>query len=129
MRELFANFLGLTTGFGLLYIGLFGVLGCLLAAILSVFVWSSRGAWVKAIPGAFVVFIVPLMVMARLPGAENLAVPLALLAAVLTFVTHLRHWQRGQHSSADPALTLLSGASLAAILVPWIIGSVAAPAG
>lgn len=123
MNETTDSLFGLLTGFAYLHIGIAGIVGCFLAALVSMIVWWSRAEFVKGLAGAVVVVLVPLMTLGIIPGLEMFAVPVGLIAAALVVVTHLRRWKSPEGSGLDATITIVGGISVLAIAVAYLLGS------
>lgn len=113
----------LPLGFIYIQIGLGGIILAILGCIASLVVWLSRRAFLKALPSAYVVLAMPPMLLGIVPGVENVAVPLAFMAACLTCLLHLRHArsETGTRTDTFVAAALLFG--LSAIVISYALGS------
>ena len=117
------NFFGLLTGFAYLHIGIAGVVGCFLAALISAILWWTRAEFAKGMAGAVVVVLVPLLILGMIPGLEMLAVPVGLIATAMVAAFHYRRWRGPEGGGTDATVTVIAGVSLAAIALAYGLGS------
>lgn len=120
------NPFGLALGFAYIHIGLAGLVLTVISCIASLVTWLSRGAVIQALPSAFVMLVVPAMALAIIPGAESLAVPLAMAAAFIALYIHVKALGSEQSTVADKIIAVMLGLGLAAIVVSYGLGSLSA---
>lgn len=117
------SFFGLLTGFAYLHIGIAGVVGCFLTALISAILWWTRAKFAKGMPGALIVVLVPLLMLGVIPGLELLAVPIGLIAAAMVAALHYRYWKSPEGSGVDATVAVIAGLSLLAIAAAYVLGS------
>ena len=116
------EFFDLPLGFVYIQIGIAGVVLTLIGCIVSLILWLSRGAILNALPSAYVVLAMPLMLLGIIPGAEFIAVPLAFLAALIACFLHFfKRSEAGTKKDSIVAIILLVG--LLGIVIAFALGS------
>lgn len=115
----------LLVGFGSAHVMIVGILAGVIGALGSAISWIVRGRFFRALPGLALVILVPMLILAIIPGLEFIAAPMALGLLFLTFLTHAR--RRDERTKVDLFLAVLLGLALFAFVIVQILSLVSGP--
>ena len=118
MKEVVEVFFGIAVGLPLAIIGLIGLVAIVVASVASAATLVPRGRVGQAAGLALVVLIVLAMAFDVIPAGRLAGVPVLMVAAVMTFVTHQRIARLPEGRPYDIPIAVTAIAGLAALAVP-----------
>jgi hypothetical protein len=121
MKEIVEIFFGLTVGLPLAIIGIIGVIAIIVSGVASGLTLFPRGRVGQAVGVIAGIAFVLLMAFDVIPAARLAGVPLLLITALMTFVTHQRLARLPERIEADIPIAMGAVAGLVALAVPMFI--------
>jgi len=121
MKNIAEIFFGLAVGLPLAIIGIIGLIAIMGACLVSGMTLFPRGRVGQAVGVLLTVAVVVMMAVDIIPAARLAGVPLLMVAAAMTFVTHQRLARLPEGRPSDIPIAVTAIAGFVALGVPVFI--------